>query len=250
MLRSHDERLLRRSLALVWLSTGLLVVHPEYRLIGVEWLGRLGLPASVMWLTCVGETLLGAYLWLRPIERGLAWLQSAAVLGFTLILAALSPIMLAHPLGMLSKNLPFVLTVWVCHLSVKGSSGTEFGTKLLRFAMAVVWITEGIFPKLLFQQELELAIPRAWGLDNAESSVLIAGVGIAQALSGVAALMLRGQALRYLWTAQLLALVFLPAMVTFYLPEMWWHPFGPLTKNLPLLAGTYVLLRSCSPTSS
>jgi hypothetical protein len=61
---------------------------------------------------------------------------------------------------------------------------------------------------------------------------------------------LRGRLLRWLVGAQLLALVLLPIMVTVPIPLMWVHPFGPLTKNVVIIAGTYVLWKRCSSTSS
>src|SRR6202035_5065251 len=43
-----DLRILRAGIASIWLLTGALVLHPEYRRIGLERLAPLGLPAWVM----------------------------------------------------------------------------------------------------------------------------------------------------------------------------------------------------------
>ena len=48
-----------KSVAFVWLATGLLVLHPYYREQGQEALGRLGLPDWFMYATCAAEVLLG-----------------------------------------------------------------------------------------------------------------------------------------------------------------------------------------------
>jgi hypothetical protein len=66
-------------------------------------------------------------------------------------------------------------------------------------------------------------------------------MGACEVLSGVAALLLRGRPLRWLLGAQLAALVVLPALVGWLDPRLWVHPFGPLTKNVPILVGTAVL---------
>ena len=40
-------------------------------------------------------------------------------------------------------------------------------------------------------------------------------------------------------------LVVIIILVTRYNPELWFHPFGPLTKNVSILVGTLVVLRRC-----
>lgn len=31
-------------------------------------------------------------------------------------------------------------------------------------------------------------------------------------------------------------------ILTFSMPELWLHPFGPLTKNIPLIGATLVMM--------
>src|SRR5437868_756310 len=99
------ERWLRRSVALVWLITGLSVAHPYYRAVGEAYLGKLGLPAVVMWLTCVGEVWVGLCLFVGQVPCWVRALQAVPLRGVTGILAVSSPEFLTHPHGVLSKNL-------------------------------------------------------------------------------------------------------------------------------------------------
>jgi uncharacterized protein YqjF (DUF2071 family) len=46
---------------------------------------------------------------------------------------------------------------------------------------------------------------------------------------------------------QLLALLVLPIVVGTLIPRLWVHPFGPLTKNVPLLVGTGVVFLRHTP---
>jgi DoxX-like family len=39
--------------------------------------------------------------------------------------------------------------------------------------------------------------------------------------------------------------VVLPLLVSWQHPLLWFHPFGPMTKNLPILFGTLLVLRRC-----
>lgn len=238
---ASQQALLRWGVALVWLSTALLVLHPAYRAEGEAWLARLGLPSALMWATCAAELVLGSRVALGAPTRALAWLQTVLVLGFSVILAVMEPLLLAHPFGVLSKNLPLLAVVWV-GLRVHEEGWSPATLWLLRIGMAIVWITEGLFPKILFQQASELAVVAGSGLVSGDPGVFLAWMGAAQVLSGVAALALRGRLLLVLLACQLLALLVLPLLVSWQEPLLWVHPFGPMTKNLPILAGTLVLL--------
>lgn len=243
------ERLLRASLAFIWLATGLLVAHPYYRAEGTRWLAPLGLGPWVMVATCAAEIALAVVILWRRTDLWMALAQTGPVLAFTVILAALDPMLLAHPYGVLTKNLPILAAVWTAFLLVKEGFSPR-AERLLRAGMAAPWITEGILPKVLFQQQLEIDVVTAAGFSEPAAHVLIRVTGVAQALTGVLALVLRGRALAWLLGAQLAALVVLPLLVTYTQAFMWAHPFGPLTKNVVIIAGTYVIWKRCTRISS
>lgn len=242
---ARDARLLGGAVALVWLATAFAVLHPSYQAIGGAYLTRLGLPSWLMFATCAGEGLLGLYLLARPIPAPLALLQVGAVAFFTLALASIEPALLYHPFGVLTKNLPFcaaVLVAW--RLPLEGYSARV--TWGLRAGMAIVWITEGLLPKLLFVSQGEVELVAASGLVPIDPALFLRGLGLLQIGSGVAALLLRGRALRFVLAAQVFALVVLPLLVSWQFPLLWLHPFGPLTKNAPVLVGTALVLLRCS----
>ena len=41
---------------------------------------------------------------------------------------------------------------------------------------------------------------------------------------------------RGLWTAQILLVVVYTLIITYALPHLWLEPFGPVAKNIPILA--------------
>jgi hypothetical protein len=49
---------------------------------------------------------------------------------------------------------------------------------------------------------------------------------------------------RWLWAAQLALVGGYTAMMSIFLPGFWLHPFGPLSKNLPLLALMFLMWRA------
>ena len=67
---------------------------------------------------------------------------------------------------------------------------------------------------------------------------------------GAALLVLRGWPLRWLLALQGAGLLLICVLVTNYDPVLWFHPFGPLTKNIPLIVGTMVLFRQAGDFSA
>ena len=244
----REETWLRASLSAVWIWTALAVLHPYYREVGNFYLHALGLPSLLMTLTCGFELLLGvAVFFLRP-QRLIVLLQAALVLSFTLILAVAQPILLASPFGMLSKNLQFLVVLWVLLLVEKEGHFSAQAQRILRVGMAVVWLTEGLFPKILFQQQIELQMVPRIGIHSVSASVLVGAMGASQILSAILALTLRGKWLRLLLLLQAAALIVLPIVVGFLEPTLYVHPFGPFSKNLPILVGTWVVRKQCGST--
>jgi len=230
---------MRWGIASIWFATGLGVLHPRYREIGAEWLSPLGLPGWIQIPVCAFELALGAWIVARPLGTVVAALQVAMVATFTIILAALDPMLLVSPFGFLTKNLPFlglVAATWLVEKEQRWSPRTVW---VLRIAMALPWLTEGLIPKILFQQTVELEMTVHFGMTPPEP--WLAAIGAAQLTGGIAALLLRGRLLVILLHLQAGALIVLPLVVGWLEPELWIHPFGPLTKNLPMLAGTWVL---------
>jgi hypothetical protein len=240
------DRAMAFGIAIVWLWTGLAVLHPSYMEIGGPYLDRLGLPRILAPLCCAGEVLLGLYVLLRPADRLTTWLQVGAVSFFTVALAIPEPLLLAHPFGVLAKNIPFCTLVGTRYLATR-DGWTAAARKLLRFGVGIIWVTEGLLPKILFQQEWERQVVADSGLVPFDPGTFLIFMGAAQLLSGLVVLAGEGQVSRFVLACQAVALVVLPLLVAAQDPKLWVHPFGPLTKNVPILIGTGVLL--CRPWS-
>jgi hypothetical protein len=238
-----DEALLRSSVAFVWLATGIAVLHPYYRAVGGHYLGPLGMTDAVMYVTCFAEVVLAAVLFVRATDLWQALAQTAPVIAFTVILTAVEPRLLVHPFGVLSKNLPLLGVLWSAYF-IRREGWTPRVERLMRAALGVVWITEGLFPKEIFTSPLEIETVTTLGVTPIVAVYMIRVAGVLQIASGVGVFLLRGRALTGLLAALVAGLVFLPLLVLLAHPEMLVHPFGPLTKTVPILAGTWVLLRN------
>jgi hypothetical protein len=240
-----ETRLLRAGVAFIWLATGVLVLHPYYREVGEYYLGELGLPARVMIVTCVAEVFLGLAVLFAPLPVWLAGVQVALIGGFTVVLAWLEPGMLAHPFGLLSKNVPLaamVVALWY----IDREGWTPRARGWLVGGLAVFWIWEGLLPNTFAQGPAQRAVIASVGIPEQWGSLLLPATGIAMALSALGLLVLRGTWLRWLLAGQMLLVLGVCVVVTCYDARLWFHPFGPLTKNVSLLLATAALLQhSC-----
>lgn len=237
-----EAKAMRWSIAFVWLWTGLAVLHPAYRAIGSRYLEPLRLPDWIMYATCVGEMLLGLRVACFPPDRWTTLLQLMLIGSFTAILSWIEPMLLVHPLGVLTKNVPLaalIATAWL----VQHEGWTRRALWLLRAGMASIWLTEGLFPKILFQQQDEIDIVARSGLAPGDPAVFLRFMGVCQAVSGVAALVCRGRLLRVVLVCQIAGLIVLPLLVSSQDWPLWVHPFGPMIKNVPMIAGHVLLLR-------
>jgi hypothetical protein len=237
-----EARLLRWAVAFVWLATGLLVLAPYYRTIGGGNLSRLGLPNGVMYATCLAEIALGLRVALGRTATWLMILQVGMILTFSAVLAVLEPMMLVSPFGFLTKNIPLLAMIVVAWL-LEREGWTPRAVWLLRAGIGLIWITEGLVPKVFFQQEAELLVVAESGLVPGDPGEFLFWLGLAEAASGLLVFALHGTVLRIVLSCQLVALLLLPLLVSWQHPEYWTHPFGGLTKNMAILTGTWVLLR-------
>jgi uncharacterized protein YbjT (DUF2867 family) len=112
---------------------------------------------------------------------------------------------------------------------------------LLRFAVAAVWIWTGIVSLGLYPVERSYELLGRVGLHGAIASFALYGAALLDlafgALTLAAPRWLRG----WLWGAQLALIAAYTALITAFLPEYWLHPYGPLTKNLPMMAAIGLL---------
>jgi hypothetical protein len=241
-----DSRALNAGVGFVWLATGLGVVHPFFRTTGTRYLQPLGLPDAAMYVACVVEVVLGLCVLLLAARAWLAAVQVALVAGFTLTLAIEEPGLLVDPFGVLSKNvslIAFVLAAWLLHREGR----TPRAEWTLRLGLAFIWVWEGVMANTIFQTDTLRSVIAAAGVRLNNPGPYLAAAGIAEGIGGVALLVFHGRLLRALLAFQAFGLVLICVLVTNYDAVLWFHSFGPLTKNVALLAGTLVLMRVAAP---
>lgn len=111
---------------------------------------------------------------------------------------------------------------------------------LLRISIALVWIVTGIVSLGLYPVEDSYALLARVGIVGALAPLMLYGAALLDLAFGIATLILRKR--RLLWLAQLSVIVFYTIIISWRLPEFWLHPYGPLLKNLPMVAAIWMLL--------
>jgi len=112
---------------------------------------------------------------------------------------------------------------------------------LMKFSVALVWIATGLLSLGIYPVHQSLQLLADFGLEGAWAhAALYAGAGI-DLLLGFAVLVAPRRWLPFIWRAQLLVIMGYTALITLRVPHWWLHPFGPILKNLPMLAGIAML---------
>lgn len=105
---------------------------------------------------------------------------------------------------------------------------------MLRVSLAAVWLVAGVVSMGVYPVEDSYAMLARVGITGGLAPIALYGAAAMDIAFGLGTLFLRQRKL--LWIAQVTLIVLYTITITFYLPEFWLHPFGPLIKNLPILA--------------
>jgi hypothetical protein len=110
---------------------------------------------------------------------------------------------------------------------------------LMRIAIALVWIVTGIVSLGIYPVEESYALLARAGITGALAAVALYGAALLDIVFGVTMLTMRRR--RRLYEAQFIVICAYTIIITLWLPEFWAHPYGPVLKNLPILAGIVLL---------
>lgn len=112
---------------------------------------------------------------------------------------------------------------------------------MLRLSIALVWIATAVVSAGVYPVEASYRLLERSGMPASLAPLLLAGACLLDLLFGVATLALRPPWRRWLWPAQAVLIGFYTVLIALRMPEFLWHPYGPLTKNLPMLAALWLL---------
>ena len=117
-MRALDLKLMRYTLAIVWLVTGVLSLGIFPQRESLSLLESVGLHGTIALPVLYGsaslDIVLGILTLIRPVP--MLWrAQAALVIAYSIIIAIFLPVYWLHPFGPLLKNLPILLLLWMLH---------------------------------------------------------------------------------------------------------------------------------------
>ena len=111
---------------------------------------------------------------------------------------------------------------------------------LMRWTLVFMWVATAVISLWLYPRELSMALLGQVGLHGVAAELALWSAALLDLALGVALLVPGWRTRAYL--AQLALVVGYTVIITFWLPGQWLHPFGPVLKNIPLLAMILALL--------
>lgn len=110
---------------------------------------------------------------------------------------------------------------------------------MLRISIALVWIWTGIVSLGLYPTQASYELLARVGIGASLAPLMLYGAAILDLIVGLATLVM--SRLGRLWLLQLAVILGYTVIISFKLPEFWLHPYGPLSKNLVMLAAICLL---------
>jgi uncharacterized protein YbjT (DUF2867 family) len=112
---------------------------------------------------------------------------------------------------------------------------------LLRVSIALVWIVTGVLSLGVYPVDESYALLARLEVHGVLAPVLLYGAAVLDLLLGVLTLTLKRHRPQ-LWLVQLALILGYTLLITWRLPEFWLHPYGPILKNIPMLAAIVTLM--------
>ena len=116
-----------------------------------------------------------------------------------------------------------------------------FLAPVLRLSIAALWIFTAIVSAFLYPTELSYALLAQVGIKGGSAAYVLYGAAALDFLMGLA-LVVRF----HISTVAILQVIVTAAyslIISVALPEFWLHPYGPISKNLPLIVATLIMLQ-------
>ena len=110
----------------------------------------------------------------------------------------------------------------------------------LRISLGLMWIITGVVSAFIYPQADSYALLAQLGITSTLAPVALYGASAIDFLLGLA--MLTQYHLRITGLIQIAMMLSYSLLLTLYLPHYWAHPFGPILKNLPLIAATLIII--------
>jgi uncharacterized protein YbjT (DUF2867 family) len=110
---------------------------------------------------------------------------------------------------------------------------------VLRWSVGLVWIASGVVSIWVYPVAESYSLLARTGIPAAWAPLALYGSATLDIAIGLATL--SGRRRQWLWMTQIALILAYTAIITVTLPEFWAHPYGPVLKNLPMLAAIWMI---------
>ncbi len=111
---------------------------------------------------------------------------------------------------------------------------------LLILSIAFIWIYTGLVSALIYPIESSQLLLAPMGVDGNISLLAIYGFALVDLILGFATLL--SYRVKWVCIIQIIMIVSYTVLISIFLPEQWSHPFGPISKNIPLMVAILILM--------
>jgi uncharacterized membrane protein YphA (DoxX/SURF4 family) len=110
---------------------------------------------------------------------------------------------------------------------------------LMRYSIGIVWIVTGIISIFVFPVADSYQLLARAGVPASLSAAALYSAAVLDIALGIATFVVVKR--RWVWWSQILTILIFTIIISIGLPEYWAHPYGPLLKNIPMLAAIVLL---------
>lgn len=111
---------------------------------------------------------------------------------------------------------------------------------ILRLSIAFLWIYTAIISAFVFPLEQSYAMLYSLGIEKEWAPILLYGAAMMDFLLGMAILF--SYRIPLVAIIQIVVILIYTAIISLAFSEQWFHPFGPLSKNVPLIVATVIMI--------
>ncbi|MES9905060.1 MAG: SDR family oxidoreductase [Sedimenticola sp.] len=142
--------------------------------------------------------------------------------------------------GYLPKSFDQALSETPAQQADRWHAGLYFLRPLLRWSIAFVWIFTGIISVFVVPTEVSFTLLTKAGVTGLFAPLILYGASATDILIGLAVLTRHRP--RLVGWLQITVIILYTLIITASQPEQWIHPFGPVTKNIPMIASILVMM--------
>lgn len=113
--------------------------------------------------------------------------------------------------------------------------------RLACFALSYLWIWSAL-SSVFFAPEIGYQVLAKGGVVGGAADMVVWAGGLLDIALGL--WLLSGRAFRLCCVVQLVVVTVYSVLLTVIAPSFWVHPFGPLSKNIPIMVLIYILFQN------